>query len=236
MSVSEVEAAASAGASHRMSHIGVLRARIARPRFDRYVLAVGGDPARALRLYEWNLVASSAFYETLGQLEILLRNALDEQLRRWHRRAIGGDGSWHLDPRTPLHGDLRAQVVDARRRARRHRAVETQDGVITELTFGFWRYLLDTRHQSTLWAPALRHAFPHLRPRVRSEVYERLVRLHLLRNRIAHHEPIHGLALSARLDDVLVVAGSICPTTAAWIWATTRSAAVLAARPGDVSG
>jgi hypothetical protein len=214
-----------------MSHIGALQARIGQPRFAAYIAAAGGDPARALRLYEWNIAASAAFQETLGQLEVLLRNALDEQLRRWHRKVAGGDGRWHLDPATPLHGDLRGQIDDARRRARKAGAAETHDRVIAELMFGFWRYLLDARHQATLWAPALRHAFPHLRPRVRTEVYDRVERLHALRNRIAHHEPIHSQPLAGRLDEVLTVAGCICPTTATWIWSTTRVPHVLAAMP-----
>jgi hypothetical protein len=95
----------------------------------------------------------------------------------------------------------------------------------------FWRYLLDAHHQPTLWAPALRHAFPHLRPRVRTEVYDRLVLLHALRNRIAHHEPIHHLPLDQRIDDLLTLVGFLCPTTATWIWSTTRIPALLAARP-----
>jgi hypothetical protein len=213
-----------------MSHIGVLQARIARPRFDTYLAATSGDQARALRLYEWNIASSAAFHETLGQLEVLLRNALDEQLRRWHRKVLGGDGNWHVDASTPLHSDLRSQIEDARRRARRGGA-ETQDRVVAELMFGFWRYLLDARHQPTLWAPALRHAFPHLRPRIRTEIYDRVERLHALRNRIAHHEPIHAQPLRERLDEVLVVAGCICPTTAAWIWSTTRVPQILAAMP-----
>jgi hypothetical protein len=214
-----------------MSHINALHARIGRPRFDAYVHAAAGDPARALRLYEWNIAASAAFQETLGQLEVLLRNALDEQMRRWHRRIAQGDGRWHLDPSTPLHPDLRGQIDDARRRARKGGAPETQDRVVAELMFGFWRYLLDARHQATLWAPALRHAFPHLRPRVRTEVYNRVERLHALRNRIAHHEPIHAQPLRERLDEALTVAGCICPTTATWIWSTTRVPIVLAAMP-----
>jgi hypothetical protein len=214
-----------------MSHIGVLAARMARPRFDRYLVAAGGDSASALRLYEWNIAASAAFYETLGRFEVLLRNALDEQMRRWHRKVMAGNGQWYLDTATPLHADLWNQIADARRRARKQGATETHDRVVAELMLGFWRYLLDARHQTTMWAPALRHAFPHLRPRVRTEIYDRVERLHGLRNRIAHHEPIHHLPLQTRLDEVLTVAGCICPTTAAWIWSTTRIPAVLAARP-----
>lgn len=213
-----------------MPHIAALRARIAPARFEPYVAAAGSETA-ALRLYEWNIAVSAAYHESLGQLEVVLRNGLDEQLRRWHRKTVDGDGSWHADPRTPLHPDLRQQVAQARSRLRARGGVETHDRVVAELMLGFWRYLLDARHQPTLWAPALRHAFPHLRPRVRTEVYDRLVPLHALRNRIAHHEPIHHLPLSSRFEELLTLTGFVCPTTATWIWSTTRIPALLEARP-----
>jgi hypothetical protein len=85
--------------------------------------------------------------------------------------------------------------------------------VIAEPMFGFWRFVLDARHSPTLWAPALRHAFPHLRPKVRTDVYDRVERLNALRNRVAHHEPIHQVSLEDRWHDLLTVAGWICPTS-----------------------
>jgi hypothetical protein len=131
----------------------------------------------------------------------------------------------------PLHPDLANLLVDARRRAARGGAAVTDGKVIAELMFGFWRFLLDARHSGTLWAPALRHAFPHLRPKVRTEVYDRVERLNLLRNRIAHHEPIYHVPLDQRWQDLLTVAGWICPTTAAWISSSSSVPAVLAANP-----
>ena len=96
--------------------------------------------------------------------------------------------------------------ADARRRARRGGVPETHGKVIAELMFGFWRFVLDARHSPTLWAPALRHAFPHLRPKVRTDVYDRVERLNALRNRVAHHEPIHQVPLDRRWQDLLTVA------------------------------
>ncbi len=69
--------------------------------------------------------------------------------------------------------------------------------MVAELTFGFWKYLLAKTYESTLWTPALRHAFPNLRPQTRRTAYRTVDRLHVLRNRIAHHEPIHRRDLQA---------------------------------------
>jgi hypothetical protein len=140
---------------------------------------------------------------------------------------------WWKDPNMPLQSDLADRIRDARRRVRASGSEETHGKVVAELMFGFWRFLLDARHSPTLWAPALRHAFPHLRPKVRSEVYDRLERLNTMRNRVAHCEPIHYLPLDERWHDVMSVAGWICPTTAAWIWSTATLPDVLNERPVD---
>jgi hypothetical protein len=66
---------------------------------------------------------------------------------------------------------------------------------------------------------------------VRTEVYERVERLNALRNRVAHHEPIHQVPLEDRWDDLLRVASWICPITAAWIQSSSTLPAVLAAKP-----
>jgi hypothetical protein len=214
-----------------ITEVEVLRARFTPARFDKYVVAAQGDPVAALRLYEWNALASGALFVAIGQFEVLLRNALDVELCRYHRKVMGGDGSWWRDQAMPLQADLADRMSDARRRAVRGGATETHGKVIAELMFGFWRFLLDARHSPTLWAPALRHAFPHLRPKVRTEVYDRVERLNALRNRVAHHEPIHQGPLEERWRDLLTVAGWICPTTAAWIGSSSTVPAVLAAKP-----
>lgn len=209
----------------------MIRARVSEPRFSRYLSDCEYDEAAALRLYEWNIAIGGAFHETLGQLEIVVRNALDVQLRRWHKKSLGGDGRWFDDPAVPLAMTSRKHVQTAISRAGGAGTSVSPGKVVAELTFGFWRFLLDAYHQPTLWAPALRHAFPHLRPRVRQHVYDPMTRLNTFRNRIAHHEPLYKADLEGRLRDVLLIAGYVCPTTAAWIWSSTRVPAALDARP-----
>jgi hypothetical protein len=59
---------------------------------------------------------------------------------------------------------------------------------IAELNFGFWRYLSTTAHHYPLWIPYLHNAFK--RGTARQAVDKPVGRLHRLRNRIAHHEPL----------------------------------------------
>lgn len=153
-------------------------------RFARYLRAAGGNGAAAIELYEWNVAASGAFHEVLGQLEVLLRNAMHDELTGWHRRR-GHDGAWFDDPTIGLSSTAVADVAQARSRLR---APVTPGRIVAELPFGFWRYLLERRYQASLWPQALKHGFPNLTGRRRRETVRHAVfDLHGLRNRIAHH-------------------------------------------------
>jgi hypothetical protein len=207
-----------------------LEERLSVARLRPYRQAVGGDLESALALYAWNTLAAGAFFEDLGHLEVVLRNALHTELAAWHatnRRP----GHWYDDPDGLLAPQRLDDIAAARQRLSRSRQVETSGKIVAELTFGFWRFLLDKRYQTTLWAPALRHAFPHLTPRNRTLVYEPLDRLHRLRNRIAHQEPIHHFALSDQHNDLLRLVGFIDPTVQAWVASGSRVPQILAARP-----
>jgi hypothetical protein len=207
------------------------------PRFARYVSAAG-SPERAAELYAWNVRLSGAVHEELGMLEVILRNALDRQLVRYHQIALGGDGRWYAGPLMPWRSArMSEQIGRARAQATANwRIPELHGKVIAELTFGFWRYVLAAPYQGTLWAPALRRAFPGLNPARRAVVYQLVDRLNSLRNRVAHHEPVHALNVAARHRDALLLAGWIDPAASAWIEAASRVADVLAARPAVAGG
>lgn len=197
-------------------------------RLARYVQATGGDGTAAAQLYEWNVGAAGAFHEVLGQLEVLLRNAMHDRLTEWHARR-GRTGLWFDDPEIGLTATAVADVVKARSRLR---APATAGRIVAELPFGFWRYLLERRYQASLWPQALQHGFPHLtgrrqRETLRNEVLD----LHGLRNRIAHHEPIHNIDLARRHHQALEVARYIDPRARTWLEGFSRVPELLARRP-----
>lgn len=209
----------------------VLEVRLSVDRLAPYRGAVpGGDLPAALRLYEWNSAVAAAFFQDLGHLEVLLRNALSDQLAAWHARS-GRPGYWYDDPARVLEPKRHEDLTAAREQIRRGGKTETPGRVVAELTFGFWRFLLAHRYQTVLWAPALRLAFPHLQPRRRDLVYDPVQRLNRLRNRIAHHEPIHPLDLPALHEDLMRVVGYIDPAAQAWLTALSTVAARLQQRP-----
>ena len=185
---------------------------------------------RAIALYQWNSAMAAAFGEELGHLEVVLRNALHQQLTDWYG-AAGLPGHWYDPPIAVLDHHRQQDIADAQTRLRRAGKPESPGRVVSELMFGFWRFLLDSKYQTTLWAQALRHAFPHLVPQRRVDVYTPLNALHRLRNRIAHQEPIHQLNLADHHHALLLVAGFIDPAIDAWLGGASRVPGLLAARP-----
>lgn len=201
--------------------------RLAVDRLRPYRVAVGGDLQDALALYEWNSAVAGAFFEALGHFEVVLRNALHEQLSAWHTNK-GRIGEWYEDPTGVLDERTAEDVAQARDKLGRAGKTEAPGKVIAELNFGFWRFLLADRYETKLWWPALQHAFPGRR---RKDVSVPVNSLNILRNRIAHHEPIHRMPLQVRHDDLLRVMGFIDPEMEAWLSSLSRVPTLLGARP-----
>lgn len=199
-------------------------------RFQPYLDACGDDPEAALHLYEWNQAMSGAMYELTGMCEIALRNTMASQLAVLHK---GSPMEWFDDPHHLLQPRAHADIATARQRATRGGRLETRGRVVAELTFGFWRYLLASRYEATLWTPALRHGFPNLQPQRRQKVDRVVASLHVLRNRLAHHEPIHARNLARDIEDCLELLGWIDADVQAWATRVERATAVLASRPGQ---
>jgi hypothetical protein len=59
-------------------------------------------------------------------------------------------------------------------------------------------------------------------PQLRTEVHDDLEHVRLLRNRIAHHEPIFKRKLHDDLDKALGLIRFRCATTATWMIGTQR--------------
>lgn len=193
-----------------------------------YLRAANGELDRALRLYEWNLAVSGGLYEALGIFEVVLRNALSAQLAAHHDTLAG---HWYDDPLGVLSDRAQEDIAAARRRVRKLRRPETPGRVVAELSFGFWKFLLAKRYEATLWTGCLRHAFPNLQPQSRAVVYRSLDELHTVRNRIAHHEPVHNRDLTADMLTIYRLLDWIDADTRAWAVSLSRLQSLIAARP-----
>jgi hypothetical protein len=194
-------------------------------------------------LYQWNIELSGATYQALHVFEVVLRNALDQQLRIWNPTQVDSTtgvsrlSEWLLDPAPLLQRVLRDDIPKATARAAaaaaaRHRAL-THDDVLPQLTLGAWRYLLPDRRLSKqyLWNAALHRSFPY-RSRPEAHLVADVDALHRLRNRVAHLEPI----LDSRMADRHVTAlrhvlRDIDPNVEQWFTSIQQITHVLRRRP-----
>ena len=222
-----------------INHEAVAR-RLTRERLRTYLAASDGDLERALALYDWNARVGGALHEDIGRLEVVFRNAIDEALLVYGA-AQGWPTAWY-QRRELFPGKHGARALDdiktARVRATRRGVAEVHGKVIAELSFGFWRFLCTTPYLTSLWVPALGDAFPnhpdHGDPRaVRQAVDDRIQRVHFLRNRVAHYEPVHHRNLRRDLESITQLTGWISADTQAWIVGASRTARVIKDHPNS---
>jgi len=200
---------------------------LSRERLSSYVSEVGSFD-RAIVLYRWNAAISAAFWPAIGHVEVALRNAMTASLTARHHQFVRAE-SWLDDRARELDPRLRFHIAAARRRVLQRGKNVSESQTISELGFGFWRFLITRRH-TALW-PDIASAFPGAPDRRRETVEEPVARLHELRNRIAHHQRIWNRDLAAHYADLLLVAGYLDADLPDWIGRSCTVPGLLRARP-----
>lgn len=208
--------------------LDVLQGLLTRERLGSYLAACDADLGRAFDLYEWNLAASAAVMHLTAMVEVIVRNSLDERLCVWANDR--GLDSWLYA--APLDERGREDISRALGRATRaNEATPPHGRVVSELNLGFWRYLTTSRYHASLWVPGLSEAFSRgnqdLRER-RRQVESRLARIMHVRNRAAHHEPIHRRDLLADVSAAVDLADWVHRDAGRWVAATTALPSVVA--------
>ena len=198
-----------------------LEASLSRERISTYLDAAQGNREQTVRLYTWNTAVSAAFYGPLQGLEVALRNAMHRQLAERY------GPTWYDNSNAGLDTGALDRVHRATSELQRAGHEKNASRIVPALSFGFWVSLLGrggyiesdrkANYEMTLWRPALRRAFLHCAPLTRRNAHGPLNALRILRNRIAHHEPIFARDLAEDYERILTTAGWISPGTQAWI-------------------
>jgi len=210
-------------------------------RFATYLKATGNDREKAARLYTWNTAISAAFYGPLQALEISLRNAMHRQLAHTY------GACWYDNPAAGLDSRAAARITDAKRDLQRNGHAADPPDIVAALSFGFWVALLgaggrlsppqqgNASYERTLWRPALHRTFSNAGPWNRKGALGPLNALRLLRNRIAHHEPVFARNLGEDYRNILDVLGWISAHKRNWVEVHCRVPSLLAL-PRDAPG
>ncbi|SDQ29099.1 Abi family protein [Pseudovibrio sp. Tun.PSC04-5.I4] len=154
-------------------------------RFGRYLEWAGGDREKAILLYSLNTRISEAFYPSLQMLEVSLRNRIHTVMTDLY------NNRWIFDERLILNARHQEQIASAREDIKESKKEETPDRVVAELTFSFWTAMLGPSHDA-LWNQGLHKIAKKADGKGlrRKDLSSPLTPIRVLRNRIAHHEPI----------------------------------------------
>jgi len=238
---------------------------ISTPRYASYLVAAGQNDDLARRLYIWDRDLSTAILADLAIVEVALRNVLHSALSSAH------GPEWYqtidLDDRSQRQvaqawGYLRSPVQGD---------PSTPGRLVAQCTFGMWVNLLDAggyagraprrihADYEQLWRSTLRSAFPGGRHEARNDqsphasftrtwVHSVAKTVNVLRNRVAHHEPLHNgfplggqrsgqqqqasrLTAAEGVEAYMKLTRMIDRNLAEWIANDTRVTALLATRP-----
>lgn len=168
---------------------------------------------QALDLYRKNLLTTGALVRWVSFAEVAIRNAVCQQLSIHFCGVANIFDS--LEPLLTKEG--RETLKSARKNLSKLGLEPTASRIVTELPFGFWKYLFTARYESTLWTPVLRHAFPHIPTQSRSLASDAIQHIADLRNRLAHNEPVFMRNLNYDMTVIQSTIEWVSPE--AWAWA-----------------
>lgn len=199
-----------------MAQIDDMEAALSLERFARYVTWAGGDRERALALYTLNTKVSEALYIALQTLEVSLRNRIHTVMAAAHGER------WFEDAAVIKVEHQAAQVADAVAELEANGKEANAGRVIAALSFSFWTAMFSPTYED-LWRSTLKDiARREGKALVRKDFSRPLTQIRLLRNRIAHHEPILHWDLRKHHRALRELTGWLSPPAFAWSAALDR--------------
>ena len=186
----------------------------------------------ALRLYQWNVEISAALMVPIHIFEVAIRNAVADAIAATHGpqwpwnaafvRSLPGRSGGHYSPRQDVVNTAGQQPTTGK--------------VIPELKLAFWESMFTARHDGQIWDLQLMSVLPNLPATVpigqsRNAVRAELGQIRVLRNRIAHHEPIFRRTIADDLERMRTLVGYRSAEMRGWLDTVESVTTVLATRP-----
>jgi abortive infection bacteriophage resistance protein len=188
-----------------------LDAALSQERFNRYMDLANDDKEEAFKLYAFNMRISESFYTPIHMLEVTLRN-------RFHGVLSHAYGVDWVDHSAITFGEVQLeQIARVKNDIVRDRKQVDAGRIVAGLTFGFWTSLLSSEFE-TLWQQVLHKAAakPNGKGLTRKHFSNPLHPIRVLRNRVAHHEPVHHWDLPRHHNNILQVTEWLYPPAAVW--------------------
>ena len=164
-------------------------------RTQRYLLATNSDTRKAMTLYRSNLHLAQEMFAVINCFEVALRNAIDRHMishfgNDWLRDAVVNGGMFD----DPKMRETQRIVLKVYNKLVAENAY-THSQLLSNMEFGIWKYMFSAP-QFAATGRTLLAIFPNKPKSTKTMhynntfVFNELDKINMLRNRIAHHEPI----------------------------------------------
>ena len=165
-------------------------------RMRKYYVACGGNTAKAMTLYRYNLRLSQEMFVVVSCFEVALKNRIDAVMKAylgndWLRDLILPGGAWYYDRRIEKTRKIIENAYNGLIKA----GTYSNSKLLSEMEFGVWKHMF-SNVQYRLAGRKLMRIFPNKPKSTQSHkfdntyVFGELDYINKLRNRIAHNEPI----------------------------------------------
>lgn len=213
-----------------MTTVADLEVALSLERFARYVAWAGGDRTAALELYALNTRLSEALYTPLQVLELALRNRIHTIMAAAHEER------WFQAEGLLQAPHQREQVEAALAELAREGKEPLPGRVVAALTFSFWTAMVSPAYED-LWRSTLNAIATKADGRrlSRKQLSRPLTPIRILRNRIAHHEPILHWDLRKHHGSMRQVTEWLSPAAAAWCATVDRFPSVYPSHGYDLA-
>ncbi|MDR0866262.1 MAG: Abi family protein [Candidatus Symbiothrix sp.] len=172
-------------------------------RMNRYLLASHNNSKKAMTLYRKNLHLSQELFTIISCFEVAFRNAINNQYTSqygsdWLRNTAFTGGIFDTPNCRHAKEVINKAIIKLAERY-------THTKLLSEMDFGFWRYLF-AQPQFHAGGQTLLRIFPSKPTSTQaiqynhSFVFNQLEKINSLRNRIAHHEPVCFLPNQSVID------------------------------------
>lgn len=154
--------------------------------FDPYSSSVNNF-ADALNIYQLNVQLCEAMYPCLHTIEMTLRNSIHTVLKNKYGQ------EWFFCLTLQLTEHEREEINKAIEKLQRRGYIEISDRVVSEMTFGFWKSLIQKKfYEESIWKPCCKSIFIRAKP---GELDLKIIRNKIqiilyLRNKVFYHECI----------------------------------------------
>lgn len=210
--------------SYDSTTIQALKNSLSESRFDTYLRKASGNETYAVALYLYNARLAKAFLFPLSVVEITVRNAVDQAL-------LGAYGeNWHQDQNL-RDNQLTPQSLSSLDKAINRAGGGSRGKVIAELTFDFWSNLFRPEY-SNFWRTKVNNTFTGLARNEGRQKIQSLVRtINLLRNRVAHYEPVLDVNVQDYMSKIVKLTRLRCKITSDWMKHHSTINLVIRAKP-----